>query len=87
MVPNMMKDEEDTDLAKYHASGKPDLAKYHASGKPFRLFWVGIGQNDFFLQSSHATVALLNKYGIRTEVLKDYPNLFAPLLFTEPQAH
>jgi enterochelin esterase-like enzyme len=79
--PNMMKDEEDT-----------DLAKYHASGKPFRLFWVGIGQNDFFLQSSHATVALLNKYGIKTEVdesqgfhswnvWKDYLNLFAPRFF------
>ena len=62
--PNMMKDEEDT-----------DLAKYHASGKPFRLFWVGIGQNDFFLQSSHATVALLNKYGIKTDLLERLPEL------------
>jgi S-formylglutathione hydrolase FrmB len=75
-----------------------DLAKYHASGKAFRLFWVGIGKNDFFLQSSRATVALLNKYGVLTEmhetegfhswnVWRDYLNLFAPLLFREPQAH
>lgn len=85
--PNTLKEEEDT-----------DIAQYRASGKPFRLFWVDAGKYDIALQNSHATVALLNKAGIKTEEhesggfhawnnWRDYLNLFAPLLFQgkEPQ--
>jgi len=79
--PNSLKEEEDT-----------DLAQYRTSGKPFRLFWVDAGKYDIALQNSHATVALLNKAGIKTEDResggfhawnnwRDYLNLFAPLLF------
>ena len=81
--PSMMKDAEQT-----------DLANYRASGKPFRLFWVGIGKSDFLLQTSRATVALLNKYGVKTEmhetegfhswnVWRDHLNMLAPLLFND----
>ncbi len=83
--PNMMKDAEEN-----------ELANYRASGKPFRLFWVGVGKSDFLLQTSRATVALLNKNGIKTEVhetegfhawnvWRDYLNRFAPLLFQKEQ--
>jgi len=79
--PNTLKEEEDT-----------DVAQYRASGKPFRLFWVDAGKYDIALQNSHATVALLNKAGIKTEEhesgglhawnnWREYLNLFAPLLF------
>ncbi len=78
---NTLKEEEDT-----------DIAQYRAAGKPFRLFWVDAGKYDIALQNSHATVALLNKAGIKTEDhesggfhawnnWRDYLNLFAPLLF------
>jgi len=83
--PNTLKEEEDT-----------DIAQYRASGKPFRLFWVDAGKYDIALQNSHATVALLNKAGIKTEEhqsggfhawnnWRDYLNLFAPLLFQGKQ--
>jgi enterochelin esterase-like enzyme len=79
--PNTLKEEEDT-----------DIAQYRASGKPFRLFWVDAGKYDIALENSHATVALLNKAGIKTEEhesggfhawnnWRDYLHLFAPLLF------
>jgi enterochelin esterase family protein len=79
--PNTLKEEEDT-----------DVAQYRASGKPFRLFWVDAGKYDIALQNSHATVTLLNKAGIKTEEhesggfhawnnWREYLNLFAPLLF------
>lgn len=85
--PNMMKDAEDA-----------DLANYRASGKPFRLFWVGVGNSDFLLQTSRATVTLLNKYGIQTEmhetegfhswnVWREYLNMFAPQLFSDSRGH
>lgn len=79
--PNTLKEEEDT-----------DIAQYRASGKPFRLFWVDAGKYDIALENSHATVALLNKAGIKTEEhesggfhawnnWREYLHLFAPLLF------
>lgn len=79
--PSMMQDAE-----------KTDLASYRASRQQFHLFWLGVGKSDFLLQTSHATEALLNRYGIKTEmhetegfhswnVWRDYLNMFAPLLF------
>ncbi len=79
--PNTLKEEEDT-----------DIAQYRASGKPFRLFWVDAGKYDIALENSHATVALLQKAGIKVDDhqsggfhawnnWRDYLNLFAPLLF------
>ena len=79
--PNSLKEEEDT-----------DIAQYRASGKPFHLFWVDAGKYDIALQNSHATVALLQKAGIKVDDhessgfhawnnWRDYLNLFAPLLF------
>ena len=79
--PNSQKEEEET-----------DVAQYHASGKPFRLFWVNAGQYDIALQNSDATVAILKKAGINVEQhqspgfhawnnWRDYLNEFAPLLF------
>lgn len=79
--PNTLKEEEDT-----------DVAQFRASGKPFRLFWVDAGEYDIALQNSHATVALLQKAGIKVDDhqsggfhawnnWRDYLNLFAPLLF------
>ena len=69
-----------------------DLAQYHSSGKPFKLYWVGAGKYDIALQNSNATVALLNKFGIKTEVhesggfhawnnWRDYLNQFAARIF------
>ena len=69
-----------------------DLAQYHSSGKPFKLYWVGAGKYDIALQNSNATVALLNKFGIKTEVhesggfhawnnWRDYLNQFAAKIF------
>jgi enterochelin esterase family protein len=71
-----------------------DVAQYHASGKPFRLFWVNSGQYDIALQNSDATVAILQKAGINVEQhqspgfhawnnWRDYLNEFAPPLFKE----
>jgi enterochelin esterase family protein len=40
--PDSIKEEQDT-----------DVAKYRASGKPFRLFWVDAGKYDIALQNSH----------------------------------
>jgi enterochelin esterase family protein len=81
--PNLQKEEEDT-----------DVAQYHASGKPFRLFWVNAGQYDIALQNSDTTVAILKKAGINVEQhqshgfhawnnWRDYLNEFAPLLFKQ----
>ncbi len=55
--PDNQKEEDDT-----------DLAQYRNSGMPFKLYWVGAGKYDIALQNSGATVALLNKSGIKTEV-------------------
>jgi enterochelin esterase-like enzyme len=79
--PNMLKETEDT-----------DLAQYRSSGKPFSLYWVGVGKYDIALDNCRASVSLLNKAGIKTEVYesggfhawnnwRDYLNLFAPMLF------
>lgn len=79
--PNTLKEEEDT-----------DLAQYRASGKPFRLFWVDAGKYDIALQNSQATVAALRKAGINVDEhasggfhawnnWRDYLNLFALQLF------
>jgi enterochelin esterase-like enzyme len=81
--PNTIKDEEDT-----------DVAQYRASGKQFRLFWVAAGKYDIALQNSHATEAVLKKAGIQIEEhdsggfhawnnWRDYLVQFAPLLFRE----
>src|SRR5271170_1598170 len=81
--PNTQKEEEDT-----------DVAQFRASGQPFRLFWVNAGQNDIALQNSDATVAILKKAGINVEQhqspgfhawnnWRDYLNQFAPLLFQQ----
>jgi len=81
--PNTIKEEEDT-----------DVARYRSSGKQFRLFWVAAGKYDIALQNSHATVALLKQAGINVEEhesggfhawnnWRDYLNQFAPLLFRE----
>jgi enterochelin esterase-like enzyme len=85
--PNSLKEEEDT-----------DLAQYRSSGKPFRLYWVGVGKYDIALDNCHATVALLNKTGIKTEMhesggfhawnnWRDYLYLFASRLFTGSEMH
>jgi enterochelin esterase family protein len=79
--PNVQKEEEDT-----------DVAQFRASGKPFRLFWVDAGQYDIALQNSEATVAILKKAGIEVDAhqsggfhawnnWRDYLNQFAALLF------
>jgi enterochelin esterase-like enzyme len=79
--PNSLKEEEET-----------DVAKYRASGKQFRLFWIDAGKYDIALQNSHATVAVLKKAGINVDEhqsggfhawnnWRDYLNQFAPLLF------
>lgn len=79
--PDALKEEEDT-----------DVAQYRASGKPFDLFWVDAGKYDIALQNSHATVAVLKQTGIDVEEhessgfhawnnWRDYLNIFAPLLF------
>ena len=84
--PNAQKEEEDT-----------DVAQFRASGKPFRLFWVDAGQYDIALQNSDATVAILKKAGIDVEQRhsagfhawnnwRDYLNEFAPLLFKKSSA-
>ncbi|MDE3200923.1 MAG: esterase [Acidobacteriota bacterium] len=79
--PDNLKEEEDT-----------DIAQFKASGKPFHLYWVGAGKYDIALKNSDATVALLNKAGIQTEVHKsggfhawnnwrDYLDIFTQKLF------
>jgi enterochelin esterase-like enzyme len=79
--PNSQKEEEET-----------DVAQFRASGKAFRLFWVDAGQYDIALQNSDATVAILKKAGINVEQhqspgfhawnnWRNYLNQFAPLLF------
>jgi enterochelin esterase family protein len=78
---NTIKEEEDT-----------DVAQYRASGKPFRLFWVDAGKYDIALQNSRATVAALQSAGIKVDDhesggfhawnnWRNYLSLFAPLLF------
>ena len=73
-----------------------DLAQYRAAGKGFRLFWVDVGKYDIALENSRATVAMLNKAGIKTENhesggfhawnnWRDYLHQFAPLLFREAE--
>ena len=85
--PNSMKDEEDT-----------DVAQFRASGKPFRLFWVDAGKYDIALENSRATVAVLKKAGISVDEhesggfhawnnWRDYLNQFAPLLFRSAGPH
>ena len=79
--PANQKEEDDT-----------DLAQFRSSGKPFRLYWVGAGKYDIARENSNATVALLNKSGIKTEVhetggfhawnnWRDYLNQFAAKIF------
>lgn len=81
--PNSLKEEEDT-----------DVAQYLASGKRFRLCWVDAGKYDIALQNSHSTVAILRKAGINVEEhesagfhawnnWRDYLNQFTQLLFTK----
>jgi enterochelin esterase family protein len=60
--------------------------------KGLKLLWVGIGKDDFLLNSSHATVELLKKHGF-TPISREsegghtwinwrnYLNEFAPQLF------
>lgn len=78
---NNQKEEEDT-----------DIAQWRSSGKPFKLYWVGAGEYDIALANSRATVALLNKAGIKTEVhesggfhawnnWRDYLEQFAQKIF------
>jgi len=85
--PNTIKEEEDT-----------DVAQYRASGQQFRLFWVDAGKYDIALQNSHATVAVLKKAGINVEEhessgfhawnnWRDYLHQFAPLLFGTASYH
>jgi enterochelin esterase family protein len=85
--PNMQKEVEDT-----------DIAQYRASGKPFKLYWVGVGKYDIALANSNASVAMLNKAGIKTEVhesggfhawnnWRDYLAIFAPKLFRDQPSH
>ena len=85
--PNTLKEEEDS-----------DVAQFRASGKSFRLFWVDAGKYDIALQNSHATVAVLKKAGINVEEhesggfhawnnWRDYLDLFAPLLFRANDSH
>jgi enterochelin esterase family protein len=84
--PDSIKEEEET-----------DVAKYRASGKQFRLFWVDAGKYDIALQNSRATIAVLKKAGISIEEhesggfhawnnWRDYLNQFAPLLFRASEA-
>jgi enterochelin esterase family protein len=84
---NTLKEEEDT-----------DVAQYRASGKPFRLFWVDAGKYDIELQNRQATVAVLRGAGIKVEDQesggfhawnnwRDYLNQFAPLLFMGSASH
>ena len=81
--PNSQKEEEET-----------DVAQFRASGKSFRLFWVNAGQYDIALQNSDATVAILKKAGINVDQhqshgfhawnnWRDYLDQFAPLLFKQ----
>ena len=83
--PNSIKEEQDT-----------DVAQYRASGKPFRLFWVDAGKYDIALQNSHATVAVLKGAGIHVEEhesggfhawpnWRDYLHQFAALVFKSPE--
>jgi enterochelin esterase-like enzyme len=85
--PNSIKEEEDT-----------TVAQYRASGKPFRLFWVDAGKYDIALQNSHSTVAILKKAGIEVEEhesggfhawnnWRDYLNQFSTLIFRAAQPH
>lgn len=85
--PNTMKEEEET-----------DVAQYRASGKSFRLFWVDAGKYDIALDNSHATVAVLKKAGINVEEhesggfhawnnWRDYLSEFASLLFRQTESH
>jgi len=85
--PNTIKEEEET-----------DVAQYRASGKQFRLFWVDAGKYDIALQNSHATVVVLKKAGINVEEhesggfhawnnWRDYLHQFAPLLFKANDSH
>lgn len=41
-----------------------DLARYKASGQPFQLYWVGVGKYDIVNANSAASVQLLKKYGV-----------------------
>ena len=79
--PDMLADEE-----------KTDLAQYKASGRPFKLYWVGVGKYDIAKANSDASVALLKKAGIDVTThdsggfhawnnWRDYLNLLAPMLF------
>jgi enterochelin esterase family protein len=79
--PNIIKQEEDS-----------VVGQYRASGKPFHLFWVSAGKYDIALENSRATVAILDKAGIKIQEhesdgfhawnnWRDYLNLFAPHLF------
>lgn len=69
-----------------------DLAAYQAHPHPFHLYWLAIGKYDFLLDNCHATVALLEKSGIKTELhesggyhawtnWRDYLHQFAPQIF------
>jgi|SRR5579875_3249488 len=51
--PNVREQEEET-----------DLARYKASGQPFQLYWVGVGKYDIANANSAASVQLLKKYGV-----------------------
>jgi enterochelin esterase-like enzyme len=85
--PNTIKDEEDT-----------DVAQYRASGKSFHLFWVTAGKYDIAVDNSHGTVSILKKACIPVEEhnsggfhawnnWRDYLNSFAPLLFRPSDTH
>jgi len=71
---------------------KTDLAQYKASGKPFKLYWVGVGKYDIAKANSDTAVALLKKTGIDVKThdsggfhawnnWRDYLDLLAPMLF------
>lgn len=47
-----------------------DLAHYKTSGQPFKLYWVGVGKFDIANANSAATVTLLRKYGV-TPITKE----------------
>lgn len=79
--PDSMKEEQDT-----------DVAEYRASGKPFRLFWLDVGKYDIALQNSRATVTVLKDAGIHVEDhesggfhawpnWRDYLDQYASLIF------
>jgi enterochelin esterase-like enzyme len=51
--PNMREQEEQT-----------DFARYKASGQPFQRYWVGVGKYDIANANSAASVQLLKKYGV-----------------------